>query len=111
MKTWDCPGPGPGQGPPCRQGAAGAAAGRAQPSPRAHMGAPDVAAAPQLERERSPEERREEEKEEEEEGFCGARSYLRAWLSALAVQSHSPGESPPSLRSSRPPASPRCPAS
>lgn len=59
------------------------------------MGAPDVAAAPQLERERSPEERREEEKEEEEEGFCGARSYLRAWLSALAVQSHSPGESPP----------------
>lgn len=54
-----------------------AAAGRAQPSPRAHMGAPDVTAAPQLERERPPEERREEEEEEkeeeekEEEGFSG----------------------------------------
>ncbi|XP_053782839.1 phospholipid phosphatase-related protein type 3 [Desmodus rotundus] len=43
------------------------------------MGAPDVAAAPQLEQERPPEERREEEEEEkeeeeeekEEEGFSG----------------------------------------
>lgn len=72
MGTRGCPRPRPGQGPPFGQGAAGAAAGRAQPSPRAHMGSPDVAAVPQLERERPPEERGEEaEEEKEEEGFRG----------------------------------------
>lgn len=71
--TRGCPRPRPGQGPPCGQGAVGAAAGRAQPSPRAHMGAPDVASVPQLEREPPPEERGEEvEEEKEEEGFNGS---------------------------------------
>lgn len=72
MGTRGGPRPRPGQGPPFVQGAAGAAAGRAQPSPRAHMGSPDVAAVPQLERELPPEERGEEaEEEKEEEGFRG----------------------------------------
>jgi hypothetical protein len=64
------------------------------------MGAPDVASAPQLERERPPEERREEEEEkEEEEGFSG-RPELPTRLAPPPAppRSHSPGEPPPSLR-------------
>lgn len=75
MGTRDCPPPRPGQGPPCGQGAAGTAAGQAQPSPRAHMGAPDVAAVPQLEWKPPPEERGEEAEEEKEKSsnFSGRR--------------------------------------
>lgn len=101
MGTRGCPRPRPGQGPPFWQGAAGAAAaGRAQPSPRAHMGSPDVAAVPQLEREPPPEERGEEAEEKEEEGFRGRPELPPLWAPPppLSRSTHPQGHHLPHFR-------------